>query len=330
MKPPVCVIGIDGGATRTVCRVMDINGILLGTGISGSGNILTAGPESVYDSLCQAIAQAVNSVDSVEIGSICLGMAGSQNLQSREILKGFLRKLTAESRIPVKWLLSDQTGIIVPDYEIALAGASPDKTGIVTIAGTGSVVFGRNPTGQSLRVGGWGYQIGDEGSAYFIAMQAIRTILNSYDRGMEPDPLTELLLSHFNSKSLPATIELIHSGKIGIRDIASFAPMVDGIAAMGDRSALAIVEDAVFKLAASTKIVIDRLYKEGDCVNVYTAGSVWDGVSGIRTIFQNSIARMFETVNVEYPVNEPSHGACLLALKAYLEDEWIEEDNSGQ
>ena len=325
MKSPVCVIGIDGGATNTVCRVMDTKGDLLGGGKSGPGNVLTADADVVYDSLYQALAQAIKSLETIDIGSICLGMAGSDNKQSREMLSGLLRKLTRDSRLCVKWLLSPETGIIVPDYEIALAGASPDGVGIVTIAGTGSVVFGRNRTGQTMRVGGWGRLIGDEGSAHNIAMQAIKAVFRSYDSREKLFPLTDQLLRHFNVKSVPEIAALLNYGRITARTVASFALLVDEAAAGGDMNAYAIIEDAAEKLARPTRVIIDRLFADEHTINVYTSGSVWAGASGIRNIFQNRLSIMQKTVNVEYPVNEPAYGACLLALKAYIRSENLEK-----
>ncbi len=320
MKKPI-VIGIDGGATKTVCRIMDINGDLLGYGKSGSGNILTAGSDVVYESICQALDQAICKLKSVEVGSICLGMAGSGNEQSHTALADLIEKLIHDKRLDVKWSVTSGNCCIIPDYEVALAGASPDGVGIVTIAGSGSVVFGRNRSGKILRVGGWGRLFSDEGSAYHIAKQAVRLIIRLYDSGKKGFPFAETVQRYFNVSGVPELSAAFASGRITGSELAGFAPHVDETAANGEPNARAVIEDAAVSLADSTMLVIKRLFNGDSNINVYTTGAVWTGISGIRNLFKDRLSELTGAANVENPAHDPAHGACILALKAYKENQ---------
>jgi N-acetylglucosamine kinase len=202
---------------------------------------------------------------------------------------------------------------------IALVGGVGHDVGIVAIAGTGSIIFGRNHQGCTKRVGGWGYILGDEGSAYHIAVSGMRAALRAYDGRSEPTTLQERIIEHLGLSSLENLIEVIYQQGWGVKEIAALAPIVDGAAESGDAVALTIIEDAVKELVQATQAVIDEIFSPTEVVEVVTTGSVWHSLSLIRDKFQASIVTRSPGAKVIFPLDEPAYGAALLALNSLLQ-----------
>src|ERR1035441_351587 len=146
-------LGVDGGQSGTTAVIGDDGGRILGTGHAGPCNHAAEGEgrakleRAVTGSVGAACAQAGLDAAAVRFEAACFGMSGGPD-DKREILAATLR---------VERL------VVTNDAVISLAGATTTGQGIVTIAGTGSIAFGRNPAGRTARAGGWGYIFGDEG-----------------------------------------------------------------------------------------------------------------------------------------------------------------------
>src|SRR5207302_4816203 len=133
---------------------------------------------AVRESLAAACAQAGLDPETVAFEAACFGMSGGPD-DKREILAGILRTPNL---------------IVTNDAVIALAGATASGQGIIAIAGTGSIAFGRNASGRTARAGGWGYIFGDEGSGFDIVRQALRAALRMEEGWGPATRLREVLL----------------------------------------------------------------------------------------------------------------------------------------
>ncbi len=163
------VLGLDGGGTKTVCVLMDSTGKVLGRGEAGASNYQVVGKQAAVLSIQSAIIQAVASIERVKVEAICLGLAGVDRPGDIQVAQSFVEQLKSSTCVPITWTLPPSNIVICNDALIALVGGVGHSVGIVAIAGTGSIVFGRNQKGATKRVGGWGHILGDEGSAYYIA-----------------------------------------------------------------------------------------------------------------------------------------------------------------
>ncbi|MFH7027886.1 MAG: N-acetylglucosamine kinase [Heteroscytonema crispum UTEX LB 1556] len=335
------VLGIDGGGSKTVCVLMDKTGKVLGRGEAGASNYQSIGIKAARESIESAIYGAVK--DTVTVKAICLGLAGVGRPADIEVIKSLVQELQKSKILPINWALqasntppqpssSDLSGgflrsnfspqarrepniVICNDALIALVGGIGDDVGIVVAAGTGSIVFGRNHRGEIKRVGGWGYILGDEGSAYKIAVAGMQAAMKSYDGREISTSLVEGFKEYLDIESLEGLIEVIYRRGWGVKDIAALAPIVDCAAAEGDEVANNIIDDAVQELVRATFTVIDEIFSFGDVFEVVTTGSVWRGKSKIRERFAASIVAKFPGVKVIFPRYEPAVGAGLLALK---------------
>jgi N-acetylglucosamine kinase-like BadF-type ATPase len=311
------VLGIDGGGSKTVCVLMDDLRQVLGRAEARPSNYQSIGIKATLQSIQSAIHNAVDAAmitNYVNIDAICLGLAGVGRTADIEVVKGLVKELQ-NNKLPINWELQPENIVICNDALIALVGGIGQPVGIVVAAGTGSIVFGRNHAGHTKRVGGWGYILGDEGSAYKIAIAGMNAALKSYDGREISTSLLEGFKQHLDLKSIDDLIEVIYRRGWGVKQIAALAPIVDSAAASGDIVANIIIDDAVEELVKATSTVIDTIFNADSVLEVVTTGSVWCAKCNIHERFAASIVKNFPNINVIFPRYEPAYGAGLLALQ---------------
>jgi N-acetylglucosamine kinase-like BadF-type ATPase len=317
------VLGIDGGGSKTVCVLMDDTLQVLGRGVGGSSNYQSVGVEAALQSIHAAIYAAVNEglklINSITVTALCLGLAGVGRSTDVEFVKGMVRELQNSTFLPIIWDLQPSTIFICHDALIALAGGLGHSVGIVVASGTGSIVFGCNHQGETKRVGGWGYILGDEGSAYKIAVAGMQAALKAYDGRGSSTNLLEVFQQHFSLASIEDLIEVIYRRGWGVKEIAALAPIVDVAAVSGDEVANRIIDDAVVELVTATATVIKAIFSDDSNIEIVTTGSVWQGTSNIHNRFTSVVSGQFQMVKVIFPRYEPAYGAGLLALHKLVE-----------
>ncbi|MEH2242948.1 N-acetylglucosamine kinase [Nostoc sp.] len=312
------VLGIDGGGSKTVCILMDDLRQVLGRGEAGPSNYQSIGIEATLQSIQFAIYNAVKTAiitNTLKIDAICLGLAGVSRAADIEVVKGLVQELQNNKYLSINWALQPANIVIFNDALIALVGGIGQPVGIVVVAGTGSIVFGRNHQGHTKRVGGWGYILGDEGSAYKIAIAGMNAALKSADGREMSTSLIEGFKQYLDLESIEDLIEVIYRREWGVKQIAALAPVVDLAAASGDIAANSIIDDAVKELVKATSTVIDAIFSSDSVLEVVTTGSVWRGKCKMHEIFTASLVKKFPEVNVIFPRYEPAYGAGLLALQ---------------
>ncbi len=173
------VIGIDGGGTSTAAWLADETGHILGKGEAGASNIKAVGLEpglaALDASIASAFAQA--KLPPREVDLACLGLAGFDRPEDIAILERWNRDRSAAYRLHV-----------VNDGDLVIAAGTPEGWGIGLIAGTGSIAVGIGPNHRKTRAGGWGPLFGDEGSAYFVALAALRLTAHRADGRAQIEP----------------------------------------------------------------------------------------------------------------------------------------------
>ncbi|MEO1430614.1 MAG: BadF/BadG/BcrA/BcrD ATPase family protein [Cyanobacteria bacterium J06633_8] len=304
------VLGIDGGGSKTVCVLINDKREILARGEAGSSNYQSVGIEAAKYSIESAINTVLIQYHNIKINAICLGLAGVGRAKDIELIKNIIEE------IPVTKNIKSENIIIYHDALIALVGGIGNDVGIVVAAGTGSIVYGRNHRGETKRVGGWGYILGDEGGAYKIAIAGMNAALKSYDGREVYTSLIKDFQSHFGLNNIEELIEVVYRSGLGVKDIAGLAPIVDNAAMRGDEVANQIIDSAVDELVKATVTVIDGIFVEGEFVEVVTTGSVWKGKSQMWEKFVSCINRDFVNVNVIFPRFEPVYGAGLLGLRS--------------
>jgi N-acetylglucosamine kinase-like BadF-type ATPase len=245
-----------------------------------------------------ACAEAGLDAATVRFEAACFGMSGGPE-DKRAILASLLRTRRL---------------IVTSDAVIALAGATSAGHGIVVIAGTGSIAFGRNAEGRVARAGGWGYVFGDEGGGFDMVRQALRAALRMEEGWGPATSLRAALLEATGSRDAN---DLLHGfyGDEWPRDrVAGLAPLVDAAALEGDAAALDILNRAAQELALLAAAVRGQLWKPGEAVEVAYIGGVFQS-----RILLERFRLLVELENDDRcgpPLRSPAEGALWEAYRA--------------
>ncbi|NUR55568.1 MAG: hypothetical protein HOQ29_14070, partial [Acidobacteria bacterium] len=150
------VLGIDAGGTKTVCQLADERGEVLAEARRGGANLQAAGELDVEKVLHGVMNEVLGDTD-LTPAAICLGIAGVDRPEDSAVVRGIMKRIGYKARV-----------LVVNDALVALEAGAAGQPGVVVIAGTGSIAYGRNAHDEAARAGGWGYVLCDEGSAYLI------------------------------------------------------------------------------------------------------------------------------------------------------------------
>lgn len=295
-------LGVDGGQSGTTVLIADQDGRIIGRGSGGPCNHLSGSEgrakflNAVGRALREACLQAHLDADTLSFSAACLGLSGGaedKEAYAREVIRSARFKFTH-------------------DAEIALAGATAGEPGIIVIAGTGSIAFGRNVEGKIARAGGWGYIFGDEGGAFDIARRALRAALQ-YEEGWGPATrLRELLLAATGAKAANELLHRFYTAEYPRTVVASFAPLVSNAAEEGDPVSRDITREAAAKLAWFAEGVYHGLFS-GEVVPVAYVGGVFKS-RPILTEFETQV-RAAIPCRTQSPRFHPAAGAVLEALR---------------
>lgn len=243
-------LGVDTGGSKTRCIVVDESLSLLGIGDGGPGNYRVAGPdrarENVEEAMRDALATAeVDPTDEI-IGGFGMGTLDTD--EDYEIISGFLKEIDVVDEYH-----------ITNDVAVAYYSFTAGEPGVVVIAGTGAMAFGRNGAGEEARSSGWGWLFGDEGSGFDAARGGLQAAAKAYDGRGEPTGLVAAASEHFDLDSFDDVFTKVYGEIDHAKDIASFAKPVAETAADGDDVAMDIVRDAGSELATAASAVIEQL-----------------------------------------------------------------------
>jgi len=172
---------------------------------------------------------------------------------------------------------------VIGDMEIALESAFADGIGVIVIAGTGSIAYGRNDRGDAARAGGWGRMISDEGSGHWIGVEAIRQALQTHDRG-EDDDLLEKLMAALQVETVNDLAARVNAHPAP--DFASLFPVIQEAAEARNQIAAGVLDHAGDKLAQIVSAVIGRIFAPTTQVPVASHGGVFASSREVRQRFE--------------------------------------------
>jgi glucosamine kinase len=293
-------LGIDAGGTKTDCAVS--NGAeLLGQATGASCKLARVGKERGRENLQAVIRQATQAagVEASTIQHVCIGMSGAS-----------LAEAVHWAQQTIRELIPDSTIYVAGDHVIAHRAAFGTSPGVLVISGTGSIAFGRNQSGETARAGGWGPNVSDEGSAFWVGREAVTAALHAFDFG--------------NANGLLATIaeswkvapeEVIRMANASEPRFPELAGPVVNAAEQGDDTARAIMERAGQALASLASAVIKRLWPSGGVVPVALAGGVLQGSSLVRHAFREAMKAEQPQAAVSFAFVRPVLGALEIAAQ---------------
>jgi N-acetylglucosamine kinase len=201
------------------------------------------------------------------------------------------------------------------DMVAAFWGALREPLGVVVTAGTGSVAFGRNARGHTCQVGGWGHILGDEGSAYDIATQALRAMARAADGRGVPTGLASRLIAALGQTTAVDAALRVYTEPCGREEIAALALQVADAAECGDPVARAIFQSAGAELGLLAVTALRRLELLHESVSVSFAGSVFAAREVVYAPFAAAIQAQAPLARVEPPLLSPLGGAFRLGIE---------------
>jgi glucosamine kinase len=255
------VLGVDGGATKTLAGVLDMRENVLRLGHGGSSNPDAVGPQAAGAALVRAAGEALErmGIGMGDLDAAVLAMAGTDTDAIRALVRA------AESRPPAgaRSELQTRSWVVVNDVVGAWATATGATPGVGAIAGTGSNVLGVGPAHRTWRAGGWGHVLGDEGSGYWLAVRSIAAALHERDGSGPPTALTGAAVRFFGVDAIEALATLVYSKPLSKGELAAFARETATAAAAGDAVARGLYERAAARLGAQIKAAIRETGLEG-------------------------------------------------------------------
>jgi glucosamine kinase len=238
------LVGVDGGGTRCRARARWPDGTPIGECITGTANIL-AGVETARDSIVAAVEGALvaGGLSGADLGRCLVGL-GLAGANIPDLSERFLASDLPFARTALEM-----------DAWIACRGAHPDGNGAIAILGTGTAYVVQTG-GVFVTVGGWGFQLGDQGSGAWLGHMAMRQAVLAHDSLVPSTALTDTLLAQFDGKP----DRMVTFCKTALpRDYGTFAPLVFERAAAGDAIASALLAEATRDI----EVALNRLVELG-------------------------------------------------------------------
>jgi N-acetylglucosamine kinase-like BadF-type ATPase len=303
------LLGVDGGGTRTRAAVADLEGRVLARGFGPCSNLQSLGLEEVGKALTTAIEGALLQVPgglwkgegpawrSGRLAAACFGLAGVDSREDEARISSWVKEQAVSPRFSV-----------LNDSELVLACGTPEGWGVALIAGTGSICLGRAKDGRTVRVGGWGPLVGDEGSGHDLAVRALHLATKTADGRAHAPTLLRAALSHYGKPDAQALVHHLHEPSTLPSDIAGLATSILDLAGRGDPDATALMSDTLRELADHVQVVIRSLRLTKPPLAI--SGGMLR--SQIRTLLLEALADQIGPVS---HVTDPVLGAVTLAQR---------------
>lgn len=303
-QSPSIVVGVDGGGSKTQVIIANGRGKELGSAVGDASAVRPGGSLASAEVIGALVRDALAAAEITERPScVVAGVAGAGREKER---KALTRALLGES-------LADEV-VVVPDAEIALTDAfGLDGAGILLVSGTGSVAFGRSPTGEFRRCGGWGPDAGDEGSGAWIGRRALSVVTSSHD---EREPETRLVGAVLTALELESMDDLIPwAAKASPKDFAALAMHVLALAADRDLRANSLCTLAAEELVLHVRTLARQLFTdERAAVPVALAGGLLQRGSFLRRLVEHRLKSAVPGSHLHVEDVIPARGAVTQAL----------------
>jgi glucosamine kinase len=300
------VIGVDGGGSKTRVLVADEQGAILGSA-DGPASAIRPGDEARSAQIIAGVVQAALAVVDIPghvVRVLCAGVAGAGRAAPRDALASALDAHSLAEEV-----------IVQPDAAVALEDAFGDGPGILLVAGTGSIAYGRGPAGAESRCGGWGPVCGDEGSGAWLGRRALSVVTAAID-GREPETaLVGAVLTAVETED-PADL-IAWAAAATPAQLASLAPVVVTVADQGDLRANTLLALACEELALHVRTLSRLLFHdERSAIPVALGGGLLAPGALLRKRVEQRLKSAVPGAAIRVEEVRPERGAVRAALRA--------------
>jgi N-acetylglucosamine kinase-like BadF-type ATPase len=296
------LMGIDGGATKTLAAVLDLDTYAFHLAHAGPSNEDAVGLDAAAKVLRGVADEALRraGIGERELARAVLAVAGTDT----GAISGKVHATRGE------------TWIVVNDVVAAWATATGVAPGVGAISGTGSNVLGVGPRGQAWRTGGWGQLLGDEGSGYWLGIESIKAALHERDGSGPATALSAAVIDFFHVPSVEALASLVYAKPLTKREIAAFASRAATVADAGDGVARALYERGAAELARQIGVVIERAGLSREDFPVGLIGSVFKAGALFVEPLAAAVRETAPAARISVVDMPPAGGSLLLAGRA--------------
>jgi N-acetylglucosamine kinase len=299
------VVGVDGGATKTLALIGTATGKVLGRGVAGPSNYHNVGELAASKAIKTAVARAKKQtgLGKRKVGMAVVALAAVDSTEDLRVARRFVRRANVA-----------EESIVIHDSVAALYAATQGRPGVIVNSGTGCFAAGINQAGEYVRVGGWGYLIDDKGSAFDIGMKAITMGFRMMDGRTPPTKLTTLLKRRLGVKMFDEILDIIYANKLSVEEIARLAPLVSK-AASHDKVCRRILNEAGTLLAELAITAARRLKMMNRPFELATVGGGFRSGRYLLEPFTSRVKDECPHARLVTLRDEPARGAYLIATK---------------
>jgi N-acetylglucosamine kinase-like BadF-type ATPase len=311
LSQPKLILGIDGGATSTVALLVEAaSDRVLGRGVGGPSNIQAVGDELALQALDAAVGGAFEAagLSYAPVAAAALGLAGIDLNEGVDLIRHWADRVELAGKLSV-----------ANDATLLFAAGTPEGWGLAVVAGTGSIAFTHDRDGRDARAGGWGYLMGDEGSAFRLGLLGLRAACRAADNIGPPTQLLPVLLTKLGSNDPRDFIPAVYRGNWDKAAIAGLAPTVMELAAIGDETARAIFESESLELARTAAGAVFQGGLPRDGVPVALTGGLVLRNELFRERFLVNLSVCGVTPGPVGLVDDPAVGAVVLARRMLVD-----------
>ena len=301
------IIGLDGGGTKTKCTVASVDNQEVYTTTGAGTNFLALGMEAACSNIFSIIRECCDSlnISYSNISKILIGTAGAGRKADADKLEYSFKNFCGERKIQLPSLA------VRSDAEIALEGAFSGKPGCILIAGTGSIIYGKDESGKVFRSGGFGRIIGDEGGGYSIGRKVLQAVSKSFDKRAGRTLLNQLLMQKYNISTAGDLIKAVYDTGM---DVASNAELALLAAEKGDKAAVKILDEESDELILLLSAHLKKMKTRS--ANLCLLGSLLEHENYYSLMLKEKISGKFEYIELRKPEYPPQMGAVFLAQKS--------------
>ncbi len=297
------IAAVDGGGTKTLTVISDLNKNIIGQGISGPSSPRNVGIDRSVDSIVDSIVLALGSKD-IELEMVFTGLASlAEEFQDKT------QELEKKIKSKLKGILKGKV-IVVSDQIVAFASGTDKKEGVIVISGTGSVARGWKGE-KDVKVSGWGW-LADEGSAFWVGQKVYSTTMRSIDGRQKKSLLVDMVIKELKIKDVVDYNKKIYNNNL-TEIIPQLSIIADKASLEGDKLAIDIFKEAGRELALSANTVINKLDFNKEFPLVLVGGMFKSKY--LLASFKKEVKKQNPLADIIVSKNDPVFGAVKSAIE---------------
>ncbi len=320
-RPARLLLAIDGGQTSTKALISTLDGQVLSAGRGGPSDHfhIAGGVEKNRLAIHGAVQSALDNagVLAADIAALALGLTGvPPEGPARQVVYDVVAEIVQPEQVTA-----------LPDYVTNLTGASAGGPGVVLVAGGGAIGYGITTDGREAIASGFGYLLGDEGSAFKIGLGAIMAAAFDWDKRGQPTVLKQIVCDYFELDEFRQITQVVYRAGFQRDRISLLTPLVVQAAADGDAAAKAILDEAGRSLALIALGISRQLFQPGDLVVVYLTGGVFNIGEPIIGPLKEVLAAEWPTAETRTARFQPAVGGLIVAARSLgieVDEAWLQ------